>query len=242
MVELEREEAKFLETLQKGEHEFEKMLPNLLRNPQKVMSGRLAFKLYDTYGFPIELTDELAGENGMTVNRAEFDEAFKKHQELSRAGAGETFKGGLADQSEQTTKYHTTTHLLHKALRMVLGDHVAQKGSNITAERLRFDFSHPAPMTAEEISRVQAIVNEQIARDLSVSMEVMPLDAAKASGAMALFGEKYESVVKVYTIGDFSKEVCGGPHVERIGSLGKFVIQKEQSSSAGVRRIRAVLE
>jgi alanyl-tRNA synthetase len=178
----------------------------------------------------------------MTVNRAEFDEAFKKHQELSRAGAGETFKGGLADQSEQTTKYHTTTHLLHKALRMVLGDHVAQKGSNITAERLRFDFSHPAPMTAEEISRVQAIVNEQIARDLSVSMEVMPLDAAKASGAMALFGEKYESVVKVYTIGDFSKEVCGGPHVERIGSLGKFVIQKEQSSSAGVRRIRAVLE
>jgi alanyl-tRNA synthetase len=242
MLELEREEVKFLETLQKGEHEFEKMLPNLLRNPQKVMSGRLAFKLYDTYGFPIELTDELAGENGMTVNRPEFDEAFRKHQELSRAGAGETFKGGLADQSEQTTKYHTTTHLLHKALRMVLGDHVAQKGSNITAERLRFDFSHPAPMTAEELARVQGIVNEQIARDLPVTMEVMPLEAAKASGAMALFGEKYESVVKVYTIGDFSKEVCGGPHVERIGSLGKFVIQKEQSSSAGVRRIRAVLE
>jgi len=242
VVELEREEAKFLETLQKGEHEFEKMLPNLLRNPQKIMSGRLAFKLYDTYGFPIELTEELAGENGMTVNRPEFDEAFKKHQELSRASAEGTFKGGMADQSEQTTKYHTTTHLLHKALRMVLGDHVAQKGSNITAERLRFDFSHPAPMTPEEVARVQAIVNEQIARDLPVTMEVMPLEAAKASGAMALFGEKYESVVKVYTIGDFSKEVCGGPHVERIGSLGKFVIQKEQSSSAGVRRIRAVLE
>ncbi len=241
LTELAREEAQFLETLQKGEHEFEKMLPNLLRNPQKVMSGRLAFKLYDTYGFPIELTDELAGENGMTVNRAEFDEAFRKHQELSRAGAGETFKGGLADHSEQTTKYHTATHLLHKALRMVLGDHVAQKGSNITTERLRFDFSHHGAMTADEVARVQAIVNEQIARDLKVTMEVMPLEEAKAAGAMALFGEKYESVVKVYTIGDFSKEVCGGPHVERIGSLGKFVIQKEQSSSAGVRRIRAVL-
>jgi len=240
--ELAREEAKFLETLQKGEHEYEKMLPNLLRNPQKVMSGRLAFKLYDTYGFPIELTQELAAESGMTVDLAEFDAAFKKHQDLSRAGAEQTFKGGLADQSEQATKYHTATHLLHKALRMVLGDHVAQKGSNITAERLRFDFSHPAPMTPDEVARVQSIVNEQIARDLPVTMEMMKLEDAKASGAMALFGEKYESVVKVYTIGDFSKEVCGGPHVERIGALGKFVIQKEQSSSAGVRRIRAVLE
>jgi len=242
IAELEREEAKFLETLQKGEHEFEKMLPNLLRNPQRVMSGRLAFKLYDTYGFPIELTDELASENGMTVNRDEFDEAFKKHQELSRAGAGETFKGGLADQSEQTTKYHTATHLLQQALRIVLGDHVAQKGSNITSERMRFDFSHPSPMTADEIARVQAIVNEQIARDLPVTMEMLPLEEAKASGATALFGEKYEAVVKVYSMGDFSKEVCGGPHVERTGLLGKFVIQKEQSSSAGVRRIRAVLE
>lgn len=242
MEELEGEEKKFLETLQKGEHEFEKMLPNLLKNPQRVMSGRLAFKLYDTYGFPIELTEELAAENGMSVNREEFDEAFKKHQELSRAGSEQVFKGGLADHGEQATKYHTATHLLHKALRMVLGDHVAQKGSNITAERMRFDFSHPAPMTAEEIARVQSIVNEQIQRDLPVTMEVMSLDEAKASGAMALFGEKYESKVKVYTIGDFSKEVCGGPHVPRTGALGKFVIQKEQSSSAGVRRIRAVLE
>jgi len=242
MSELLREEEKFLETLQKGEHEFEKMLPNLLKNPQKIMSGRLAFKLYDTYGFPIELTLELAAENGMTVNREEFDEAFRKHQELSRAGAEGTFKGGLADQSEATTRYHTATHLLHKALRMVLGDHVAQKGSNITAERLRFDFSHPAPMTPEEVQRVQDIVNEQIGRDLPVTMAVMPLEEAKSSGAMALFGEKYEAMVKVYTMGDFSKEVCGGPHVERTGLLGKFVIQKEQSSSAGVRRIRAVLE
>ncbi|MBU0936785.1 MAG: alanine--tRNA ligase, partial [Spirochaetes bacterium] len=239
---LAREEAKFLETLQKGEHEFEKMLPNLLKNPQKIMSGRLAFKLYDTYGFPIELTLELAAENGLTVNREEFDDAFKKHQELSRAGAEQTFKGGLADQSEATTKYHSATHLLQKALKLVLGDHVAQKGSNITAERLRFDFSHSAPMTPEEIKKVEDIVNEQIKRDLPVTMEILPLEEAKASGATALFGEKYESVVKVYSMGDFSKEVCGGPHVEHTGQLGSFKIQKEQSSSAGVRRIKAVLE
>lgn len=240
--ELKAEEEKFLETLQKGEHEFEKMLPNLLKNPQKIMSGRLAFKLYDTYGFPIEITEELAAENGLTINRQEFDEAYKKHQELSRAGSEQVFKGGLADHSEIATRYHTATHLLHKALRIVLGDHVAQKGSNITAERLRFDFSHPAPMTKEELEKVQAIVNEQIQRDLPVSMAMMGLDEAKASGAIALFGEKYEQVVKVYTIGDFSKEVCGGPHVQHTGELGKFRIQKEQSSSAGVRRIYAVLE
>jgi alanyl-tRNA synthetase len=243
--ELDREERKFLETLQKGEREFEKMLPNLLKNPKKVMSGRLAFTLYDTYGFPIELTEELAAENGMTVNRDEFDEAFRKHQETSRAGAG-TFKGGLQDSGETTTRYHTATHLLHQALRTVLGGHIAQKGSNITAERMRFDFAHPAPMTAEEIARVEAIVNEQIEKDLPISMETMSLDDAKASGAIALFGEKYEAQVKVYSIGEgdglFTREVCGGPHVERTGGLGKFKVQKEQSSSAGVRRIRAALE
>lgn len=206
------------------------------------MSGRLAFKLYDTYGFPIELTEELAAEGGLTVNREEFDEAFKKHQELSRAGSEQVFKGGLADHSEQTTAYHTATHLLQKALRTVLGEHVAQKGSNITAERMRFDFTHPAPMTAEEIATVERIVNEQIQADLQVTMEIMSLEEAKASGALALFGEKYESSVKVYSIGNFSKEVCGGPHVDRTGGMGIFRIQKEQSSSAGVRRIRAVLE
>jgi alanyl-tRNA synthetase len=240
--ELIKEEEKFLETLVKGEREFEKMLPNLLKNPQKVMSGRLAFKLYDTYGFPIELTEELASENGMKVNRPEFDEAYKKHQELSRAGSEQLFKGGLADHSEVSTKYHSATHLLQQALTIVLGPHIAQKGSNITAERMRFDFAHPAPMTKEELQRVEAIVNEQIARDLPVTMEIMKLDDAKAAGARALFGEKYEEDVKVYTMGDFSKEVCGGPHVERTGMIGKFRIQKEQSSSAGVRRIYAVLE
>ncbi|MDR0301581.1 MAG: alanine--tRNA ligase [Treponema sp.] len=243
--ELEKEEAKFMETLQKGEHEFEKLLPNLLKDPRKIMSGRLAFKLYDTYGFPIELTEELAAEQGMKVNKEEFDEAFQKHQELSRSQGG-SFKGGLGDQGEMAVKYHTATHLLHKALRTVLGEHVAQKGSNITAERLRFDFAHDAPMTAQQIKEVTDIVNAQIEKDLPVFMETMSLDEAKASGAIALFGEKYESVVKVFTIGNsttdfFSKEVCGGPHVEKTGGLGKFTIQKEQSSSAGVRRIRAVL-
>jgi alanyl-tRNA synthetase len=242
IAELKREEEKFSETLHKGEKEFEKLLPGLLKNPHKVMSGRLAFKLYDTFGFPIELTAELAAEAGLSVNRDEFDEAFKKHQELSRASGEQVFKGGLIDSGEIATRYHSATHLLQKALRTVLGDHIAQKGSNITAERMRFDFSHDKPMTPEEILRVETIVNEQIRRDLPVTMAVMSLDEARASGAIALFGEKYESQVKVYTMGDFSKEVCGGPHVEHTGILGTFRIQKEQSSSAGVRRIRAVLE
>ncbi|HQB06297.1 MAG TPA: alanine--tRNA ligase, partial [Rectinema sp.] len=240
--ELEREEKKFLETLQKGEHEFEKILPNLLKNPDKIMPGRLAFKLYDTYGFPIELTEELAAEHELKVDKQGFEESFKKHQEISRAGSEQVFKGGLADNSEIVTRYHSATHLLHKALRLVLGNHVAQKGSNITAERLRFDFSHPAPMTPEQIAAVERIVNEQIARDLPVTMEMMPPEEAKAAGAIALFGEKYEPIVKVYTMGDFSKEVCGGPHVSHTGEIGKFKIIKEQSSSAGVRRIYAVLE
>ena len=240
--ELEREEKKFLETLQKGEHEFEKILPNLLKNPDKTMPGRLAFKLYDTYGFPIELTEELAAEHELKVDKQGFEESFKKHQEISRAGSEQVFKGGLADNSEIVTRYHSATHLLHKALRLVLGNHVAQKGSNITAERLRFDFSHPAPMTPEQIAAVERIVNEQIALDLPVTIEMMPPEEAKAAGAIALFGEKYEPIVKVYTMGDFSKEVCGGPHVSHTGEIGKIKIIKEQSSSAGVRRIYAVLE
>jgi len=247
LEELDQEEKKFLETLQKGEHEFEKLLPHLLKDPRRVMSGRVAFRLYDTCGFPIELTEELAGEHGLRVNLQEFEEAFKKHQELSRAGSEQIFKGGLQDHSEIATRYHTATHLLQRALRAVLGDHVAQRGSNITSERMRFDFSHSAPMTKEEIQQVEDMVNEAIRQDLPVTMEVMSLEEAKSQGATALFGEKYESQVKVYTVGKsredfFSKEVCGGPHVERTGILGRFRIQKEQSSSSGVRRIRAVLE
>ena len=244
--ELDREQAKFNETLHKGEHEFEKLLPNLLKNPQKIMSGRLAFKLYDTYGFPIELTEELASEHGLSVNKDEFDGAFRKHQELSRSQMG-SFKGGLGDQGEMAVKYHTATHLLHKALKTILGEHVAQRGSNITAERLRFDFTHDAPLTKDQLIKTESMVNEQIEKDHPVFMETMSIEEAKAKGATALFGEKYEEQVKVYTIGSsptdfYAKEVCGGPHVERTGSLGRFKIQKEQSSSAGVRRIRAVLE
>ncbi|MBQ1983266.1 MAG: alanine--tRNA ligase, partial [Spirochaetaceae bacterium] len=190
--ELTAEENKFRETLRKGEVEFQKLLPNLMKNPQKVIPGRVAFRLYDTFGFPIELTQELADENGFTVDVEGFKEAEKKHQELSRSQSAGTFKGGLAEQSEITTKYHTATHLLQQALVNVLGDHVAQKGSNITAERMRFDFTHPQPMTKEEIQQVEDIVNEQIKKDLPVTMEILDLEEAKNSGARALFGEKYE--------------------------------------------------
>ncbi len=239
--ELELEEERFTAALVKGEGEFEKMLPNLLKGNAKIIPGRLAFKLYDTYGFPVEITQELASEHGLTVDRKGFDEAFRKHQELSKQGADKVFKGGLADHSEITTRYHTATHLLHKALRIVLGEHVRQKGSNITAERLRFDFSHPSPMSPEEIKKVEDIVNKQIEADYPVTMEVMSLAAARDAGAFAFFSDKYEETVKVYTIDSFSKEVCGGPHVKNTGELGKFRITKEQSSSAGVRRIRAEL-
>ena len=240
--EIENEEKKFLNTLKKGEAEFEKLLPNLQKNPQKIIPGRVAFRLYDTFGFPIELTQEMAEENGMKVDVEGFKEAEKRHQELSRDTSGQQFKGGLIDHSEITTKYHTATHLLQQALVNVLGPQVAQKGSNITSERMRFDFSFERAMTKEEIKKVEDIVNEQIAKDLPVTMEVMDLEAAKKSGARALFGEKYDKQVSVYTIGDFSKEVCGGPHVQHTGLIGHFHIVKEQSSSAGVRRIRAVID
>jgi alanyl-tRNA synthetase len=241
-AELTAEEEKFGRTLERGEREFEKMLPNLLKNPQKTIPGRLAFRLYDTYGFPLEITEELAAEHGLTVDRQSFEKAFEKHQELSKAGSEKVFKGGLADQGEAAKRLHTATHLLHQALRMVLGEHVAQKGSNITSERLRFDFSHPQKMTPDELRRVQEIVNEQIRRGLDVSFEVMSMEEARRSGATALFDEKYGEKVKVYSVGDFSKEVCGGPHVQNTSALGSFEIVKEQSSSAGVRRIRAVLK
>lgn len=240
--ELAAEEAKFSETLQKGEREFEKMLPNLMKGSSRVINGRIAFKLYDTYGFPIELTKELAAEHGFTVDEEGFAAAFQKHQETSRAGAEQQFKGGLADHSDLTTALHTATHMLHKALRTVLGEHVGQKGSNITTERLRFDFTHPMPMTPEEIQQVEDMVNAEIRRDLPVVCETMTLEEARDQGAIAFFDSKYGEQVKVYSIGDFSKEVCGGPHVTHTGDMGHFHILKEQSSSAGVRRIKAVLE
>lgn len=239
--ELLAEEERFSTALQKGEHEFQKVLPNLLKGKNRVIPGRIAFKLYDTYGFPVELTEELAAEHGFTVDHEGFNKAFEKHQDASRAGAEKNFKGGLADHSEMTTALHTATHLLHKALRTVLGEHVQQKGSNITAERLRFDFIHPEKMTAEQIRKVEDMVNEQISRELPVTMQVMSLEEARDAGALAFFDSKYGEQVKVYSIGDFSKEVCGGPHVDNTAKMGTFKIKKEQSSSAGVRRIKAIL-
>ncbi|MFP4067334.1 MAG: alanine--tRNA ligase [Spirochaetaceae bacterium] len=241
LEELVGEEKRFLDTLQKGEHEFEKMLPRLLQDPSGVIPGGVAFRLYDTFGFPIEITEELASEHGLTVDRDGFDHAFREHQERSKMDTKQSFKGGLADDSEQTTKLHTATHLLHQALRRVLGDHVAQKGSNITPDRLRFDFSHPEKLTQEQIQEIERIVNEKIREDLPVTYDTMTIEEARKNGAVALFGEKYDEVVKVYSIGDFSKEVCGGPHVHRTGELGSFRVTKEQSSSQGVRRIRAVV-
>ncbi|MCF6335553.1 MAG: alanine--tRNA ligase, partial [Spirochaetales bacterium] len=242
LSELAAEEERFSLTLQKGEHEFEKLLPNLLKSKNPIIPGRMAFKLYDTYGFPFEITEELAAEHGLKVDKGGFDKAFEKHQALSKQGSDKVFKGGLADNSETTTALHTATHLLHKALRIVLGDHVQQKGSNITPERLRFDFIHPEKMTPEQIKEVEDLINNQIKENLPVFMEIITLEQAKDKGALAFFSDKYDEQVKVYSIGSFSKEVCGGPHVSSTGSMGQFRIKKEQSSSAGVRRIRAVLE
>ena len=206
-----------------------------------VMDGRSAFKLYDTYGFPIEMTIELATEKGLTVDQNDFAERFKQHQATSQAGAEQRFKGGLADHSEQTARLHTATHLMHTALRKVLGPEVAQKGSNITAERLRFDFSFGRKMTAEEIAEVEKLVNEAIAAKAPVVCEEMTVAEAKEQGAIGLFESKYGEKVKVYTMGEFSKEICGGPHAENTGDLVSFKIKKEESSSAGVRRIKAVI-
>ena len=240
---LNREEHQFGEALERGTREFEKLLSRVPAHIQnKVLSGKNAFHLYETYGFPIELTVEMANEAGFTVDMKGYQEAYEKHQALSRQGAEQKFKGGLADHSEATAQLHTATHLLHKALRMVLGDHVAQKGSNITAERLRFDFSHPDKMTPEQLARVEQIVNEVIASDVPVVCEEMAIEDARNSGAIGLFGDKYGERVKVYSVGDFSKEICGGPHATRSGELGHFRILKEESSSRGVRRIKAVLE
>ncbi len=206
-----------------------------------VMDGRSAFKLYDTYGFPIEMTIELAKEKGLSVDQDDFAQRFKQHQATSQAGAEQRFKGGLADHSAQSARLHTATHLLHAALRKVLGDEVAQKGSNITAERLRFDFSFGRKMTKEELTEVERLVNEAIAAKAPITCREMTVPEARAEGAIGLFASKYGELVKVYTMGSFSKEICGGPHATNTGDLKSFKIQKEESSSAGVRRIKAVI-
>ncbi|PJE59051.1 MAG: alanine--tRNA ligase [Candidatus Portnoybacteria bacterium CG10_big_fil_rev_8_21_14_0_10_43_39] len=233
---LDEEETRFKKTLEKGLKEFEK----------REISGREAFNLYQTYGFPIEMTKELAEEKGIQVDEEEFQQELKKHQELSRTASAGKFKGGLADAGEETKKLHTAAHLLLAALRKVLNDSVTQKGSNITAERLRFDFSWPEKLTDEQKKQVEDLVNEVIKKDLPVVCEEMSLDEAKKQGAAGVFESKYGERVKVYTVGNdkevFSQEICGGPHIERTGELGHFKISKEESSSAGVRRIKAMLE
>lgn len=232
------EETRFAKTLKQGNREFEKLA-------QRVKDGRIdgesAFHLYDTYGFPVEMTCELAKDAGLTVDMEGFKECFKKHQATSQAGAEQRFKGGLADHSAQSARLHTATHLLHAALRKVLGDDVAQKGSNITAERLRFDFSFGRKMTKEEIAEVERLVNEAIDAHAPIVCEEMTVPEAKAQGAIGLFTSKYGENVKVYTMGPYSKEICGGPHATNTGDLKSFKIQKEESSSAGVRRIKAVI-
>lgn len=236
---LDEEEAKFSKTLEKGLKEFEKALSI------DGITGVEAFNLYQTYGFPIEMTKELAMEKNIKVDEEGFKKELEKHQELSRTASAGKFKGGLADASDETRRLHTAAHLLLASLRKVLGDHVFQKGSNITAERLRFDFSHPEKMTDEQKSEVEKLVNEAIKKNLNVKCEEMDLEEAKKQNAMGVFGSKYGEKVKVYTIGEgddmVSKEICGGPHVEKTGELNGFKIQKEESSSSGVRRIKAIL-
>ena len=238
---INEEKDKFVKTLAHGEREFQKEMKKVQEQGKTEIDGQVVFKLYDTYGFPPEVTKDLAQENNMTIDMKKFVQLFKAHQEKSRMGSTQKFKGGLADQNEKTIAYHTATHLLHQALKTVLGDHVKQSGSNITEERLRFDFTHPQKMTKEEIQEVEDLVNEQIKRDLPVTCEEMSYEDAKRAGAIGLFTDKYGDKVKVYTIGDFSKEICGGPHVTHTGDMGTFKIKKEESSSSGVRRIKAVL-
>ena len=237
------EEKRFQRTLTQGMREFEKVYARIMANPDapRTIDSRDTFKLYDTYGFPIEITMELAKERGLHVDREAFDERFRQHQEKSQAGAEQRFKGGLADASEQTTRLHTATHLLHAALRKVLGEDVHQKGSNITAERLRFDFTFGRKMTKEELAEVEALVNEAIQAHHPITMKEMTVEEAKELGAIGLFESKYGERVRVYKMGDVSTEICGGPHAENTGDLQSFKIQKEESSSAGVRRIRAVV-
>ena len=240
-LDLEAEERRFNATLDKGEAMYNKVAEQLKAHGQSQISGKTAFKLYDTFGFPFEMTLEMAEKDGLTVDKEGFEEANRKHQELSRTTSAGSFKAGLQDNSEVVTRMHTATHLLHAALHKVLGPTANQKGSNITAERLRFDFTWPEPMTAEQKAEVEKLVNGWIAEGIEVTKKTTTVEEAKAEGAMALFGSKYGDKVTLYTIGDVSKEICCGPHVANTKELGSFKIQKEQSSSAGVRRIKAVI-
>ena len=236
------EKDRFISTLENGEKKFNKAVEKCKTANITIIDGKTVFNLYDTFGFPPEITAELAEEKSLHIDMVEFEKLFKEHQELSRQGAAQKFKGGLADNTEETTALHTATHILHKALQIVLGEHVIQRGSNITKERLRFDFSHQQKITVEELKQVEDLVNTIINKSLPVIYEEMSIEQAKEINAKGVFTEKYGSIVKVYSIGDFSKEICGGPHVENTLKLGGFKIIKEESDAAGVRRIKAVLK
>ena len=236
------EKDKFVKTLAHGEKEFEKDMNRAKQSGKDKIEGNVVFKLYDTYGFPPEVTSELAKENGMTVDMKEFDELFKAHQEKSRLGSEQKFKGGLAEQNDTTIAYHTATHLLNAALKVVLGPETHQRGSNITTERMRFDFNCDHKLTDEEKQKAEDLVNEWIKEALPVTVEEMSKEEAVKSGAECMFIEKYPDIVTVYSIGNVSKELCGGPHVKNTSEIGKFKIKKEEASSAGVRRIKAVIE
>ncbi len=238
--ELNKEEDKFSKTLTEGLKEFNKVVTHISGD---IFPGKTAFRLFDTFGFPIEITTELASEKGFTVDVKGYEDAYKAHQEKSHAGSEQKFKGGLAEQNEVTARLHTATHLLNSALKIVLNDNnINQRGSNITVERLRFDFNFDRKLTPEELKAVEDKVNEAIFANAPVIMEEMSIEEAKASGAVGVFTQKYGDRVKVYTMGEFSKEICGGPHAKTTGELGKFKIVKEEASSAGVRRIKAVLQ
>jgi alanyl-tRNA synthetase len=241
LSELTREEERFERTMAKGLRELQKLEEGLRQRGETILSGEAVFRLFDTFGFPPTLTAELAQERGLSTDMEGFNTLYKQHQERSRQANQEKFAGGLADHSIRTTQLHTATHLLQQALRDVLGPHVHQMGSNITPKRLRFDFSHPSKLSPEEMRRVEELVNQQIQRDLPVRMEVMPLQQALAQGALAFFGERYGDVVNVYKIGDYSMEVCGGPHVQHTGGMGRFRIIRAESIGQGVQRVRADL-
>ncbi|MEG1509048.1 MAG: alanine--tRNA ligase [Clostridia bacterium] len=237
--EIAKEEEKFTKALANGLKELEKVIKYA---QGKILNGKTAFRLYDTFGFPIEMTVEIAKEQGFDVDEKGYQEAYENHQKTSQLGAEQKFKGGLADTTDDTTHLHTATHLMLSALKKVVSSDIQQKGSNITTERLRFDFNLERPCTKEELAQVEAMVNDIISQKIPIVCEEMSLEKAKASGATGVFENKYLDVVKVYTIGNFSKEICGGPHAVNTGDLGKFVIVKEQSCASGVRRIKAVLQ
>ncbi len=250
-IELQAEVEKFAKAIDQGYKEFEKVISGIERHKQFAkegeivkdeISGKSAFRLFDTFGFPIELTEELAKERGYTVDKIGYEEASKQHQELSRSASAGTFKGGLADNSYENAKLHTATHIMLAGLKKMFGNQVEQKGSNITPERLRFDFNLDHKMTEEEIKELENFVNNAIERNLEVTSEELSLDQARAEGAHGIFDSKYGDKVKVYTIGDVDKQICGGPHAKCTGDLHHFKIVKEESSSSGIRRIKAILD